>query len=153
MVSINTFIFLVLNFGALGLGGFLMDNGPSGIWYAELNKAPWTPPGWMFGVAWTSIMLCFSIYMTVIYDRLNGLKTIGILFAIQWFLNVSWNLAFFNLHSPVSGLIIIVLLWLLIGYFTFKYLKSLQVYTLLLVPYFIWLTIATSLNVYIVLYN
>jgi benzodiazapine receptor len=146
-------IFLALNFGALGLGGFLMDTGPSDAWYAELNKAPWTPPGWVFGVAWTTIMLCFSVYMTVLYERLKRLKAIGILFAIQWVLNVSWNLAFFNLHSRVIGLIIIVLLWLLIGYFTFKYLKSLKLYTLLIVPYLIWLTIATSLNAYIVLYN
>ena len=150
---IKFIIFLVLNFGALGIGGFLMDKGPSDIWYTTLNKASWTPPGWVFGVAWTSIMFCFSIYMTVIYERLNGLKTIGILFAIQWLLNVSWNLAFFNLHSPVSGLIIIVLLWLLVGYFTFKYLRTLRFYTLLVLPYFIWLTIATSLNAYIVLYN
>ena len=146
-------VFLVLNFGALAIGGFLMDKGPSDTWYAQLNKAPWTPPGWAFGAAWTTIMLSFSVYMTVLYERLKGLKAIGILFAIQWVLNVSWNLAFFNLHSPVMGLIIIFLLWLLIGYFTFKYLKSLQLYTLLILPYLIWLTIATSLNAYIVIYN
>jgi len=55
--------FLVLNFGALGIGVLLMNNGPQDAWYAALNKAPWTPPGWFFGVAWNTIMICFSIYM------------------------------------------------------------------------------------------
>ena len=32
--------FLLLNFGALALGSFLMGEGPTGIWYSNLNKAP-----------------------------------------------------------------------------------------------------------------
>ena len=47
--------FLLLNFGALALGGFLMGEGPSSAWYSNLNKAPWTPPGWVFGASWTVI--------------------------------------------------------------------------------------------------
>lgn len=150
---IKLIVFLTLNFGALTIGSYLMDNGPSSVWYSNLNKAPWTPPGWMFGVAWTSIMICFSIYMVILYNQKIKLKTIRVLFALQWILNVSWNLAFFNLHSPEMGFIIIFLLWLLIGYFTLKHLKSLKLYTLLILPYLIWLTIATSLNAYIVLFN
>ena len=148
---LRVIFFLLLNFGALFIGGLLMNNGPSSEWYLNLTKAPWMPPGWVFGVAWTSIMLLFSIYMAKIYDQ--KIKLIGVLYAIQWILNVSWNLAFFNLHSPVMGLVIIFLLWLLIGYFTFKYLKSIRLNTLLILPYLIWLTIATSLNAYIVICN
>ena len=44
-------IFLIINFGALGLGVLLMQNGPETDWYLQLNKAPWTPPGWVFGAA------------------------------------------------------------------------------------------------------
>ena len=55
--------FLILNFGALGIGSFLMNNGPTSTWYLTLNKAPWTPPGWVFGFAWFTIMiLFFNIY-------------------------------------------------------------------------------------------
>jgi hypothetical protein len=33
----NIIIFLIINFAALGIGGFLMGEGPSG----DINKAPW----------------------------------------------------------------------------------------------------------------
>ena len=80
-------------------------------------------------------------------------KKLIALFTVQWILNVSWNYVFFNQHLIEIGLVVIILLWLLIGYFTFKYLKKVKWYTLLLVPYLIWMTIATSLNAYIVFYN
>ena len=49
----RTLIFLLFNFIALGLGSWMMADGPNSIWYEELSKAPWTPPGWMFGTAWS----------------------------------------------------------------------------------------------------
>ena len=146
--------FLVVNFLALGLGVLLMNNGPQTEWYKALNQAPWTPANWVFGVAWSSIMFCFSFYMTKLsleYYYLD-IKLIT-LFTIQWFLNVSWNYFFFNQHLTELGLVVITLLWLLIGYFTFNHLKKVKWYTLLIVPYLIWMTIATSLNAYIVFYN
>ncbi|MDH3796458.1 MAG: tryptophan-rich sensory protein, partial [Flavobacteriaceae bacterium] len=59
-------VFLVLNFGALALGSLFTNMGISSDWYSELSKAPWTPPGWVFGAAWTTIMLCFSVYMAIL---------------------------------------------------------------------------------------
>lgn len=44
-------VFLSVNNLALYLGVLLMNDGPSEIWYLTLNKAPWTPPGWVFGAA------------------------------------------------------------------------------------------------------
>ncbi|MCG1037707.1 TspO/MBR family protein [Polaribacter sargassicola] len=151
---IKTLIFLFFNFLALGGGVILMENGPQEDWYISLNKAPWTPPGWVFGAAWTSIMLLFSFYMTKLSFQFYFLdKKLISLYALQWLLNVGWNLVFFNLHKTKIGLVVIVLLWLLIGYFTCKYIYKIKWFTLLILPYLIWMTIATSLNAYIVLNN
>ena len=131
-----------------------MKNGPRTEWYISLNQAPWSPANWVFGFAWTTIMICFSFYMTKLSFEYKFLdKKIRSLFIVQWTLNVSWNYFFFNQHLTAIGLVVITLLWLLIGYFTFKYLKKLKWYTLLILPYLIWMTIATSLNAYIVFYN
>ena len=145
--------FLFLNFGALALGGLFAGSGGGSNWYAELNKAPWTPPGWVFGFAWTTIMLCFSVYMATLYTKTKSVKTIIILYAIQWMLNVAWNPVFFYFHKANTGLILIVCLTILVAYFLFNFRGDLKAYSILILPYFIWLCIATSLNAYISLMN
>ncbi len=147
-------LFLATNFGALGIGVLLMDDGSTSDWYYNLNKAPWTPEGWVFGVAWFSIMFCFSFYMTKLALHFKERNHFLIkAFTMQWLLNVSWNYIFFNQHLTTSGFVVIISLWLLVGFFTFNYIKELKWFTLLIAPYLIWLTIASSLNGYIILYN
>lgn len=145
-------LFLVINFGALAIGSWLMNNGPMTDWYRELNQAPWTPPGWVFGFAWTTIMICFSIYLAYLFSIKNTLS-LKLLFGIQLVLNISWNYLFFNRHWILAGLVVIVLLTLLIAYFIKRYYRDSPKLQLLLLPYLVWLCIATSLNFYIFLYN
>ncbi|MFT4666904.1 MAG: benzodiazapine receptor [Polaribacter sp.] len=146
-------IFLVINFAALGLGGFFTTDGVTSEWYATLNKAPWTPPGWVFGAAWSMIMICFSIYMAYAWKAISNQKTLIGLFVLQWILNVVWNPVFFKFHSILPALIIISTLTLLVGYFLFGFRSSMKEKALLVLPYFLWLLIATSLNGYALLYN
>ena len=146
-------LFLIINFGGLALGSWLMDNGPQSEWYNSLNQAPWTPPGWVFGAAWTTIMICFSIYLAKLFKEQNS-KFLRILFTIQVILNVFWNYIFFNQHSIGLGLVNIVLLTLIIFYFFFKFrMDDIKSYSYLLLPYMIWLLVATSLNAYIYFNN
>jgi translocator protein len=145
-------VFLIINFSALGIGSWLMDNGPQTEWYTSLNQAPWTPPGWVFGVAWTTIMLCFSIYMAYLFLKTPTTK-VKILFLIQFILNVIWNYLFFNQHLVAIGLLVITGLTLVVASFLFLFKNELKAKTLLIVPYFVWLCIATSLNAYILFNN
>lgn len=145
-------LFLIINFGGLALGSWLMSNGPMTSWYLELQKAPWTPPGWVFGAAWTIIMICFSIYLSELFKN-HYTHKILLLFIIQVILNVGWNYVFFNQHQITGGLIVIVLLTSLIFYYFFTFKKGVKNYSYLLLPYMIWLCIATSLNLYILIHN
>jgi tryptophan-rich sensory protein len=150
---IRLLLFLVINFAALGLGSLLMGAGPASDWYQNLNKAPWTPPGWVFGAAWTLIMLCFAVYMAYGWERINNRNTLLILFTAQWILNVMWNPVFFRYHQVLPGLLVIAALTLLVGYMFFSYFQQLKTMSLLILPYLIWLLIATSLNGYIYIRN
>ncbi|GFZ76619.1 sensory protein TspO [Aquaticitalea lipolytica] len=153
MKFIKPFItFLIINFGALAIGSWLMNNGPQTEWYTSLNQAPWTPDGWVFGVAWTTIMLCFSIYMSYLYLKLP-ISKFAALFSVHFILNVIWNYLFFNQHLIAFGLITIVALTIVVATFLFKFKTKLKAKTLFILPYFVWLCIATSLNSYIYLYN
>lgn len=145
-------LFLVINFGGLALGSWLMNNGPNTNWYLSLVKAPWTPQGWVFGAAWTTIMICFSIYLVYFFIQKYTSKKL-ILFFIQFVLNVSWNYIFFNKHQIFFALINIILLTALIFFLFFNYNKELKKVNYLLLPYMIWLCIATSLNLYILIHN
>lgn len=146
-------IFLVLNFAALGIGGLFTGKGVPSDWYTNLNKAPWTPPGWVFGFAWTTIMICFAVYMAYAWAKVPNVKLLAVLFAIQWVLNIAWNPAFFYFQNVSLGLLIISLLTMLVAYFLINYRADVKIYSLFILPYFVWLLIATSLNAYILIKN
>ncbi|HEY3406350.1 MAG TPA: TspO/MBR family protein [Ohtaekwangia sp.] len=146
-------IFLVLNFAALGIGSIFTDAGVSSGWYQSLNKAPWTPPGWVFGAAWTTIMICFAVYMMYAWNAVRNRNHLITLYILQWVLNVSWNPIFFRFHDPVPALFIIVALTVLLTWLMLAHWSSLKLKSLLIAPYIIWLLIATSLNAYIVFNN
>lgn len=153
--ALHLILFLVLNFGALAIGSLLIGNPATNEWYLAANKAPWTPPGWVFGAAWFSIMLLFSVFLWNMLAKLPSDKKprFYAVFALQWLLNVAWNPVFFRWHFVFAGLVIIALLWLLVGGFTFWGFRKGGWNGLLMLPYFIWLGIATSLNAFILLYN
>ncbi|TDU39832.1 TspO/MBR related protein [Gelidibacter sediminis] len=153
MKSLKFFLlFLVINFSALGLGVFLMGDGATSQWYTSLNQAPWTPPNWMFGAAWTLIMLCFSLYMALLYLKQPTKKVIT-LFALQVVLNVAWNFVFFNQYQLFIGFIIITALTFIITVFLVTYFKVMKIKNILILPYVIWIFVATSLNLYILINN
>ena len=146
-------IFLLINFGGLAVGNWLMNSGPMSTWYLELDKAPWTPPGWVFGAAWTLIMICFSIYLANLFLKNKSIEKYWV-FLLALIFNVSWNYIFFNQQLTAWGLVNIVILTVLIFYFFFRFnSEKIKTYRLLLLPYMIWLCLATSLNAYIVFNN
>jgi len=149
----RSILFLVLNFTALFIGSQFTSSGVASFWYQHLNKAPWTPPGWLFGAAWTFIMICFAIYMAFLFKNTSGSKWKIVLFLIQWLLNVSWNPIFFYGQLIFWGLVCIVFLLFTVIFLFIGFYKEMKIRNLLLAPYLIWLVIATSLNTYIFIYN
>jgi tryptophan-rich sensory protein len=143
-------LFLVINFGGLALGSFLMGDVATNAWYQQQAKAPWTPPGWVFGAAWFTIMLLYSIFL----QQLLKIKTVNSaavkwLFGISVFLNVSWNPLFFVHHWVALGVVVLLALFLvllLLARIAWKQNPKLVVF---LLPYLIWMLIAISLNAYL----
>ena len=156
MKNIQAFIlFALLNFGALAIGGLFTGNGVSSDWYTKANQAPWTPPGFVFGLAWSTIMLCFSFYMARVYVGVGQIKpkTIYIVYSIQWILNVLWNPTFFYFHKVSLALALIIALLVTVTWFLMLGKKHSTGSMLLVLPYFLWLFIAISLNAYFLVAN
>lgn len=139
--------FLLLNFGALYVGSLLMGGSPAeNSWYQELPKAPWTPPGWFFGFAWTVVMITFSLFLSAQGNFLTWKIQYKLLYFSQWILNITWNYVFFQIHAVSSALI--MLLFLLLVLFLLWKKRMSNHLTWSVTPYFIWLLIAISLNGY-----
>ena len=146
-------LLLILNFGGLAIGNWFMGDAVTSEWYTSLNKAPWTPPSWVFGASWILIMICFSIYLTYLFTLRNSKFVIAI-YCAAVLLNVSWNFLFFDQHLINIALVSISVLTLVIVYLFISFGdEKLSKMKYLLLPYIIWLCIATSLNGYIVFNN
>jgi len=146
-------LFLILNFGSIGLGSLLAGKGPRSEWYAGINKAPWTPPGWVFGASWILIMICFSIYLAYLWPVIDNKKLLIGVLILHYILNLAWNPTFFHYHQVLAGLFVIAGLTAVIGFFLIYYWSELELKSLLIAPYLIWLLIATSLNTYFFIKN
>lgn len=146
-------LFLGLNFAALGIGGYFTGSGVPSEWYQSLAKAPWTPPGWVFGAAWTTIMIAFSVYMAWLMGRSPEVRVLWLFYGFQWILNVTWNPTFFYFHATSLALVLIFSLTCLLIWGFFRWWPHMGFRSLTLAPYIIWLLIATSLNAYVVWNN
>jgi len=69
-----------------------------------------------------------------------------IIFGIQMLLNAIWSIVFFGLQSPVFGLFLILVLWSIIAATIWSFWKVSKLAAYMLLPYIIWVSIATYLN-------
>ena len=145
----------MINFGALALGNAWTSSGVTSDWYVNANQAPWTPPGWVFGAAWFTIAVTFSAMMafidTSIYRHLDEVKS---LFWFSVWLNVAWNPVFFCMKTPWGGVVVLSLL----SFAVYKLVDVARDYlgwkvAIFGMPYFLWLMVATSLNMYFAIMN
>jgi len=72
---------------------------------------------------------------------------------LQLLFNFMWSIVFFGIHQILGALVVITLLWIsiLVNYFWFE--KYSKAAARLLVPYFLWVTFAGFLNLFIYLLN
>ncbi|HYA33810.1 MAG TPA: TspO/MBR family protein [Candidatus Bathyarchaeia archaeon] len=124
-------------------------------WYASLNKPWFTPPNAAFGPVWTILYILMGVALFLVWRTpRDRVRDTGItLFAAQLAVNVIWTFAFFGLENTLYGVLAIVPLWILIAATIYQFYKVDARASYLLVPYLVWVTIATALNVSIYLLN
>lgn len=119
-------------------------------WYEALNKPSFTPPGWVFGPAWTVLYIMMAAAAIIIFRQgwnSEGVRLGLLLFAIQLALNLSWSPVFFGLHEITWSVVIIIALWLAIGATTIVFFRISTLAGLLFVPYWLWVSFASVLNI------
>lgn len=135
--------------------GYLLTNESVQTWYPTLNKPILNPPSWVFGPVWTLlyIMIGLALYLVRVTPNSYNKKTAITFFFIQLALNILWSFSFFMLQSPMLGLINIFILWVCIIITVYSFFAISNIAGWLLVPYLLWVTFASYLNLSIWLNN
>ncbi len=125
-------------------------------WYADLEKPFFSPPNQLFAPVWLVlyVLMGWAAGRVWFYGKHHRWgKTALYHFGAQLIFNGLWSLVFFGLHSPLLGLIVIAILWILIErcIFWFRLVDRRSAY--LLYPYLIWVSFATLLNAAILYLN
>lgn len=130
----------------LGAGGALTEIGP---WYHSLRSPSWRPPNWAFGPVWSTIgiLTCASAVIIWRASPTDGDKAVTLgLFALNAALNILWSLFFFKLRRPDWALIEVVFLWLSVLALIVAFYPRSPLAAALLLPYLLWVSIASVLN-------
>lgn len=141
MVWITFAIFLAACFAAGTTGAIF----PPGEWYRQLSKPSWTPPDWMFPVAWTTLYICMAAAgarVAVADDNAIAMA----LWALQIALNALWTPVFFGLKRIRGGMAVLSALWVAVASCMVALWQVDWIAGLLFVPYLAWVSVAGALN-------
>jgi len=141
---------------AAGFVGSVFTTPAIPTWYASLKKPFFTPPSWIFAPVWITLYTLMGISLYIVWkkgpDRHDVRRAVSI-FAVQLALNVLWSMVFFGMQSPLYGFIIIVLLWVVLLATVITFYRISKPAGVLLVPYFLWGSFASALNLAILILN
>jgi tryptophan-rich sensory protein len=116
-----------------------------GDWYRSLRKPSWTPPDWLFPVAWTTLYLL----MAAAAARVALLPETGValaFWAVQIAFNTLWTPVFFGLRKMGAGLAVLIVLWCAVAATLVAFWRLDLWAGLMFAPYLLWVTVAGALN-------
>ena len=140
----------------IGILGSVFTISEISTWYAFLNKPFFSPPNWVFGPVWTTLYALMGVSIFLVLEtklKKKERNSFIILFSLQLFLNFLWSILFFGMHLPLIAFIDIVALWTVIFILSIKFFEFSKSASYLLVPYILWVSLASLLNFSVVLLN
>ena len=152
--------FIAIAFAVAALGTLATIQNVDG-WYSDAEKAPWSPPNWIFGPVWTFLYTAMSVAAWLVWRRRDEVEVRRplTLYVIQLVLNALWTPVFFGLY-PVVGPValwvafaIIAALDMLVLLTMLAFWKVSKAAAWLLVPYWAWVLFATTLNAAVAVLN
>lgn len=142
MTTFCLFLIFLLACGAAGSTGVIFK---PGTWYDGLIKPGFTPPNWVFPVAWTTIYVLIA-WAAARLALLPGAGVALALWAAQIALNTLWTPVFFGARRMGAGMAIIALLWLTVAALVIAAFRLDLWAGVLMLPYLAWLCVAAALN-------
>jgi translocator protein len=125
-------------------------------WYQQLKKPSWAPPSWLFGPVWTVLYILIAISFGKVFIMAFQ-KSIPLIVVLPFVLNLIFNFAFtpiqFGLKKNLLAavdifMVLITLIWTMVAIYPYV---GWVFY--LLIPYLIWVCIATALQLSVTYLN
>ncbi len=144
-------ICVILAFLPGAIGSMFTSPGANSEWY-EINKPSYTPPDFVFPIAWTILYLLIGIalYLTWSKARKKEKKSIAWIYGINLFLNMTWSIFFFGMQKPTIALINLALIIITIIGMIIVSGKIDRRTRWILLPYLVWCGFAFTLNIALV---
>lgn len=150
------FIFCIAICELVGASGAIFTMPAINGWYETIQKPSFNPPNWIFAPVWTFLffLMGVSLYLILEKDIKDKMVKSGLLiFVGQFVLNVAWSFLFFGLHKPFEAFVEIIFLWLAILLTIFQFHKIDKRAAYLLIPYLLWVSFASILNLAVWILN
>ena len=120
---------------------------PPGPWYERLAKPSWTPPNWLFPLAWTVMYVLIALAAWRVSGVEGPAARAGLaLWTMQIAFNAIWSPTFFGKRRPGWAFLVLVFLWLSVAGTLACFLQAALTAGLMFAPYIIWCTYAGALN-------
>jgi translocator protein len=127
------------------------------VWYATLIKPSFSPPNFIFAPTWIILYLMMGISIYLIWQKIDfkpqKTKTVMYIFWVHLILNGLWSIIFFGAHNIQLALYNILAIWIFILILIIQFWKISKPASLLLIPYFLWVSFATILNYSLLVLN
>jgi translocator protein len=139
---------LLLPLGIGAIAGIFTSKAIAG-WYATLNQPSFNPPNRVFGPVWTTLYIILGISLFLVWKLEAGKERNQaiLIFMVQLLLNFCWSFFFFYFKMIGLALVDIIALWIMIAVMLVRFYKLKPLAAYINIPYLLWVTFATALNI------
>lgn len=125
-------------------------------WYSQLIKPSWSPPSWIFGPVWSVLYVLIAVSFGKVFI-MTWQKQIGFLILLPFILNLIFNFAFTPLQFTLQNnflaaidilLVLGTIIWAMIAIYPYA-----SWITYVQIPYLVWVSFATVLQLTITFMN
>lgn len=122
------------------------------IYYHELIKPGFAPPGIVFPIVWTILYILMGTSSYIMLSQKKNeskIKDTMFYYWAQLGLNFLWSILFFGFQLRLTALVDLILLFVFVVIMVYKFYKIKPIAAYLNIPYILWLIYAIVLNYFI----
>lgn len=115
--------------------------------YQQLSRPDWAPSSGVFAPVWTFLYCCMAIASWLIWKERSARRVSALsVYGVQLVLNALWSWLFFVWRTGGWAFAEVLALWFFVGLMIVLFWRIHRFASLLLVPYFLWVSFAACLT-------